>query len=98
MLYDPYEILELLVKGGFLAVAGIPSDGGQVSLWLFVDGYLFQYADLTARSFSNLFGCGIIEPWKKWADLSEVEFELPDKWTKPELKFDVIEGEQEEMK
>lgn len=34
----------------------------------------------------------------QWADLSEVEFELPDKWTKPELKFDVIEGEQEEMK
>ena len=53
MLYDPYEILELLVKGGFLAVAGLPSDGGRVSLWL------------TARSFSNLFGCGIIEPWKK---------------------------------
>ena len=34
----------------------------------------------------------------KWADLSEVEFELPDKWLKPEVKFDVIEGEQEEMK
>lgn len=34
----------------------------------------------------------------KWADLSEVEFEVPDKWTKPEVKFDVIEGEQEEMK
>lgn len=65
MLYDPYEILELLVKGGFLAVAGLPSDDGRVSLWLFVDGYLFQYADLTARSFSNLFGCGIIEHWKK---------------------------------
>ena len=42
MLYDPYEILELLVKGGFLAVAGLPSDGGRVSLWLFVDGYLFS--------------------------------------------------------
>lgn len=65
MLYDPYEILDLLVKGGFLAVAGLPSDGGRVSLWLFVDGYLFQYADLTARSFSNLFCCGIIELWKK---------------------------------
>lgn len=34
----------------------------------------------------------------KWADLSEVEFEVPDKWTKPEVKFDVIEGEQEEIK
>ena len=65
MLYDPYEILDLLVKGGFLAVAGLPSDGGRVSLWLFVDGYLFEYAELTARSFSNLFGCGVIEPWKK---------------------------------
>lgn len=66
MLYDPYEILELLVRGGFLAVAaGSLPDAGRVSLWLFVDGYLFEYAELTARSFSNLFGCGIIEPWKK---------------------------------
>lgn len=65
MLYDPYEILGLLVKGGFLAVAGALPDAGRVSLWLFVDGYLFEYAELTARSFSNLFGCGIIEPWKK---------------------------------
>lgn len=66
MLYDPYEILELLVRGGFLAVAaGSLPDVGRVSLWLFVDGYLFEYAELTARSFSNLFGCGIIEPWKK---------------------------------
>ena len=65
MLYDPYEILELLVKGGFLGVAGGLPDAGRVSLWLFVDGYLFEYAELTARSFFNLFGCGIIEPWKK---------------------------------
>lgn len=65
MLYDPYEILELLVKGGFLGVVGALPDAGRVSLWLFVDGYLFEYAELTARSFFNLFGCGIIEPWKK---------------------------------
>ena len=65
MLYDPYEILELLVKGGFLAVAGVPSDGGRVSLWLFVDGYLYEYGVLTPRSFSRLCGCVIIEPWKK---------------------------------
>jgi len=31
MLYDPYEILELLVRGGFLAVAGIPAVRGRVS-------------------------------------------------------------------
>lgn len=65
MLYDPYEILELLVKGGFLAVAGLPSDGGRVSLWLFVDGYLYEYGVLTPRSFSRLCGCGIINAWKK---------------------------------
>lgn len=65
MLYDPYEILELLVKGGFLAVADLPSDGGRVSLWLFVDGYLYEYGVLTLRSFSRLCGCGIINAWKK---------------------------------
>ena len=65
MLYDPYEILALLVKGGFLAVAGALPDAGRVSLWLFVNGYLYEYGELTPRSFSELFGCGIIEPWKK---------------------------------
>lgn len=65
MLYDLYEILELLVKGGFLGVAGALPDSMRVGLWLFVDGYLYEYGELTPRSFSELFGCGIIEPWKK---------------------------------
>lgn len=66
MLYDPYEILELLVKGGFLGVAaGALPDAAPVSLWLFVDGYLYEYGELTPRTFSELFDCGIIEPWRK---------------------------------
>lgn len=31
----------------------------------------------------------------KWADLTDAEFELPDKWTKPKQEFEPIEGEQE---
>ena len=74
MLYDPYEILGLLVKGGFLALADLPYR--RVSLWLFVDGYLFEYGELTARSFSCLFDCGIIEPWKKVESPNDDSVEL----------------------
>ena len=64
MLYDPYEILGLMVGGGFLAVADLLPNGRRVSLWLFVDGYLFERGELTARSFSCLSDCGIVEYWR----------------------------------
>lgn len=77
MLYDPYEILELLVKGGFLGVAsGALPDAAPVSLWLFVDGYLYEYGELTPRSFSKLLGCGIVEYWRKVENLSGEELDL----------------------
>lgn len=64
MLYDVYEILGVMVVGGFLAMLE-SAEGRRVSLWQFVGGgYLFERGEVTPRTYTQMLDCGIVEYWR----------------------------------
>lgn len=68
MVYDLWQILRVLVDGGWFTVSA-SADGERVArLWQFVDGWEYEHLCIPERTFANYRDCGIIEFWRSGVD------------------------------
>ena len=64
MLYDVWDILRVLVHGGWFTV----SASDEVHLWQFVCGWEYDFLRVPAKNFYEFLGCGVVEFWRSGID------------------------------
>lgn len=69
MIYDVFEILRVLVNGGFFVVSFLPGGAVEIHLVQFLNGLDYDHARISERYFSKFEDCGIVRLWRAgWDD------------------------------
>lgn len=67
MIYDVFEILRVLVDGGFFVVSALPG-GGEAHLVQFLNGLDYDHGRISERYFGKFYSCGIVSFWRSGWD------------------------------
>lgn len=68
MIYDVFEVLRVLVDGGFFVVSALPDGGREVHLVQFLNGLDYDRCRISERYFYKFYNCGIVQFWRSGWD------------------------------
>lgn len=68
MIYGVFEILRVLVNGGFFVVSVLPGGETEVHLVQFLNGLDYDHARISERYFGKFQDCGVVSFWRSGWD------------------------------
>lgn len=68
MFYDVFQILRVLVNGGFFVRSHLPDGGEEIVLFQFLNTWPYPHLRIPYKNFLEYLDCGIVEFWRSGWD------------------------------